>query len=229
MRSTFSILIILLFYSCSRTETDKNSFAGNTKDSISDTTRYQPVPPVGSKANKKLRAELEDIYNSDQGIRYKYIDLEKQYGRDSKEVKAIMTEWRITDSVNCIKVTGILDKYGWVGDYEVGEQGNSTLFLVIQHADIKIQDKYLPMMRKAVKENKAKVRELALLEDRVLIDHGKKQLYGSQIEMDETTGKYKISPIEDEPNVNRRRASVGLGPLEEYVKQWDIKYVLPKK
>ena len=66
------------------------------------------------------------------------------------------------------------------------------------------------------------------MEDRVLLKHGKKQLYGSQIEYDTLTDKYIVSPIEDEPNVNKRRASVGLGPLEDYVKIWGIEYVLPK-
>ncbi|MDT3404368.1 hypothetical protein [Mucilaginibacter terrae] len=40
-------------------------------------------------------------------------------------------------------------------------------------------------------------------------------------------GKATIDPIEDEPNVNKRRAAVGLQPLEDYVKQWGIEYHLP--
>jgi hypothetical protein len=35
-------------------------------------------------------------------------------------------------------------------------------------------------------------------------------------------------PIQDEANVNKRRASVGLQPLEEYAKFFGINYVLPK-
>ena len=34
-------------------------------------------------------------------------------------------------------------------------------------------------------------------------------------------------PIADEPNVNIRRAKVGLQPLEVYLKQWNILYTLP--
>jgi hypothetical protein len=231
MKRTLLILIPLyLLGSCSQPEkaADITVLTGGGTDTVLDTTRYQPVPPVESFDNVKLRVELEEIYNSDQGIRNKYLALEKEYGHDSKEVKALMTDWRRIDSMNCIKVTAILDKYGWLATYEVGEQGNSTLFLVIQHADLNIQDKYLPKMRKAVREHKAEARELALLEDRVLLGHGKKQLFGSQVEMDAATGKYKLSPIEDEPNVNKRRAAVGLEPLEEYVKHWDIHYTLPK-
>ncbi len=56
-----------------------------------------------------------------------------------------------------------------------------------------------------------------------------KQIYGSQIHRDQKTGKYFVAPIEDEQNVNKRRAAVGLEPLEEYAKQWNIDYKLPMK
>lgn len=57
-------------------------------------------------------------------------------------------------------------------------------------------------------------------------DGGEKRLYGSQIQR--TGDTFVIYPIEDEPNVNKRRAEVGLQPLEEYVKQWGIEYTLPE-
>ncbi|MEO6540026.1 MAG: DUF6624 domain-containing protein, partial [Ferruginibacter sp.] len=56
---------------------------------------------------------------------------------------------------------------------------------------------------------------------------GKEQIYGSQVKMNDA-GKYEFFPIKDERNVNKRRASVGLQPLEEYAKYFDIEYVLPK-
>jgi hypothetical protein len=126
------------------------------------------------------------------------------------------------DSVNLIKVTDIIDKYGWVGPDVVGGRGSSAIFLVIQHSDIKVQDKYLPMMREAVKNKKAQPSSLALLEDRVALRHGKKQIYGSQVNCDKD-GCW-VSPLEDPDNVDKRRAEVGLGPLADYVKKWDIKW-----
>ena len=59
------------------------------------------------------------------------------------------------DSINLIKVMKILDERGWLGKNVVGTQGNQTLFLVIQHADLEYQQKYLPMMREAVKDGNA--------------------------------------------------------------------------
>jgi len=66
------------------------------------------------------------------------------------------------DSINLIKVMKILDERGWLGKNVVGEQGNKTLFLVVQHADLEYQQKYLPMMRDAVKKRQCKPRKFSV-------------------------------------------------------------------
>jgi hypothetical protein len=182
-----------------------------------------------AKLNKPLTAELKQVYTDDQGDRRQLESVDKQYGRDSKEIKALWDTIAKKDADNIIKVTNILDRHGWLGADSVGKMGELTLFLVIQHADLKVQEKYLPGMREAVKKGNANPANLALLEDRVAMGEGKKQIYGSQIGRDMKTGKYYVNPIEDEPNVNKRRASVGLPPLEDYAKNWGIDYHLPGK
>ncbi len=174
--------------------------------------------------NKPLVAILDTIYIEDQNYRQQIEAIDKKYGWESKEMKA---HWKIIhekDSINLIKVKAILDKHGWLGADVVGTQGNSTLFLVIQHSNQTTQEKYLPMMREAVKNGKAQGSSLALLEDRVALGQGKRQIYGSQIGRDEKTKLYYVSPLEDAENVDKRRAEVGLGPLADYVARWQIKW-----
>lgn len=174
--------------------------------------------------NKPLVAILDSIYTEDQQYRQQLDDIETKYGVDSKEMKE---HWKIIsekDSINLIKVKAILDQYGWVGADVVGSQGNSTLFLVIQHSDQATQEKYLPMMREAVKNGKAQASSLALLEDRVALGQGKRQVYGSQIGRDAETKKYFVLPLEDPENVDKKRAEVGLEPLADYVGYWEIKW-----
>jgi hypothetical protein len=132
----------------------------------------------------------------------------------------------VKDSINQLKVAKIIDQYGWLGADVVGDQGNSTLFLVIQHADTKMQEKYIPLMRDAVKKGNAFAGDLALMEDRLALRHGKRQIYGSQIGPDSETNTYFIFPIEDPDHVDERRKAVGLGTLSEYVSHWDIKWDL---
>ncbi len=103
-----------------------------------------------------------------------------------------------------------------------------TLFLVIQHSPLEIQQKYLPMMRDAVKKNNARSSSLALLEDRIALRTGKRQIYGSQIGRDQETGEFYVSPIEDPENVDKRRAEVGLGTIQDYISNWNITWDVEK-
>jgi len=174
--------------------------------------------------NKPLARMLDSILTSDQAGRLKVEAIEKKYGRTSKEIKELWAEISRNDSLNLIKVSAVLDKYGWLGPDVVGNDGSSALFLVIQHSGLKVQEKYLPMMREAVKNRKASPGSLALLEDRVALKQGKKQIYGSQISIDDRTNAYYVQSLEDPDNVDKRRAEVGLQPLAEYVSHWQIKW-----
>ncbi len=186
-----------------------------------------PVAFGQDRYNKELAAVLDAIYEMDQAGRHKLDSLQKQYGWQSEQVQALLPAMKTQDSINLLRVKKIIDTYGWPGPGEVGKKGSQTVFLVIQHADSLTQVSYFPVMQEAVKNGKALPRELALLEDRILTTQGKEQIYGSQVRLAES-GKFEFFPIKDEPNVNKRRASVGLEPLEEYAKHFDIIYVLPK-
>jgi len=177
--------------------------------------------------NKPLVRQLDSIEQSDQGTRMMMDSVEKTYGQNSKEWNALMMKMHQNDSLNLIQVVSILDKYGWPGTDVIGNRGSTTLWLVIQHADLATQEKYLPMVKEAVKAGKTSAANLALLEDRIEMFNGRPQIYGSQITME--NGKYVIYKIKDEANVNKRRAEVGLEPLEDYVKNWDIDYKVPEK
>ncbi len=172
--------------------------------------------------DRPLIALLDSIHDEDQKYRKQIDAVEKEFGQDSEEIKA---HWKIIqkkDSVNLIIISKILDERGWLGKNIIGNSGNSTLFLVVQHSDSASQVKYLPMMREAVKNGNATGSQLALLEDRVALKQGKKQIYGSQIGRDNKTGISFVQDLEDPENVDKRRAEVGLQPLADYVKQWNI-------
>lgn len=210
--------------------------ADSDLNSLHEDERWQKV--VGLiKANKEeaekdfdkpLVAILDTIFQEDQGYRMQIRDIEEKYGRDSDEMK---THWALInekDSINLIKVQKILDERGWLGANIVGGQGNSTLFLVIQHSPLEVQEKYLPMMREAVKAGNARSSSLALLEDRVALRKGGKQIYGSQVGRNKETGEYYVSPLEDPENVDKRRVEVGLGPISDYISNWGMTWDVQK-
>lgn len=176
--------------------------------------------------DKPLQKELLAIYTDDQGIRGEFMKVYKDPNYDKKKIDSIGKLMGKQDSINLVKVMKILDEKGWVGKNVVGTQANQTLFLVIQHSDLKYQQKYLPMMREAVKKGNANPGNLAYLEDRVALREGKRQIYGSQSSRNKTTNKWYISPMIDPDNVDKRRASVGLGTIAEYAAKMNIEWNL---
>jgi energy-coupling factor transporter transmembrane protein EcfT len=176
-----------------------------------------------AKLDKPLIAVLETIFEADQD----FIKENKRWELNSPEWKAWNKKWEEIDSTNLLKVADIINLYGWPGEDIIGWQGSSTLWVVIQHTTLENQEKFLPLMREAVKKGKARPAQLALLEDRILVQKGEEQIYGTQAGTD-SLGIYKIWPIKDERNVNKRRFSVGLGPLQWYVKKIGLTYSLPE-
>ena len=63
-----------------------------------------------------------------------------------------------------------------------------------------------------------------MLEDRVALRTGKRQIYGSQLWRDPETGEFHVMPLEDPDKVDERRSSVGLGKLADYISIWDLKW-----
>jgi hypothetical protein len=173
----------------------------------------------------KLASLLDSIYAEDQQCQKQYVEIYNKYGRQSQELISFNEIMKEKYSFNLGLVSKILDKYGWLGADKVGDRGNMTLFLVIQHSNLEAQEKYLPMMRDAVKKGNASPANLALLEDRVALRRRGKQIYGTQLAYDEETKESYVEPLEDPDNVDKRRAEAGLEPLQDYLSgvgmKWD--------
>ena len=172
--------------------------------------------------NPLLKAELEKIYDSDQNIRSQYRIAQKAKGFDDREVYNLGIQMNKIDSINTERVLKILEVHGWVGKSVVGSKASQALFLVLQHASLETQNKYLPMMREAANNNEASLSSVALLEDRVALREGRHQIYGSQIAAHPVTNEFYILPLQDPDHVDERRATMKLGPLKDYVANWKI-------
>jgi len=172
--------------------------------------------------DKKLVAELDKIYFDDQSTRSQIRSKEEKYGRDSKEMRAF---WKVilrNDSINLVKVSKILDTQGWPSKKKIGVSGTSTLFLVIQHSNLKNQTKYLPLITKAVNSGNLPKRQYAMFYDRLVLGQGKRQVYGTQLAMSKERKDPYVLPLEDAKNVDKRRAEMGLNTMQENLNRWNL-------
>lgn len=177
-----------------------------------------------------LMEELKDLRYLDQKYRLALDSIRSAHpDKNAPEQKAFVAEWIRQDSANLVRVEAILAQYGFPGKSMVGEQGASTVWLVIQHAPLEKQEQYFPLLTEAAEKGELKKSDWAYLLDRIQMRKGLPQVYGSQVVSDPKTGAWIFHPIEDEANVNVRRAAVGLSPLEEYAQMMGVDWKLPGK
>ena len=195
---------------------------------ISCTNKNKSKTPVTSiHKTENLIAVLDTIWQTEQTPIRLRDSLMRIYGADSKEYKEQQLIYEKNHIINEKKVRTILDNYGWPTTEIIGEQGNWTICNVIQHADNEVRIKYLPMMRKAVKEKKLEPRFLVRAEDRIATERGDLQIYGGQMKYYPETKSFNVWPVFDPVNIDKRRAEIGLEPIEEFLKnrfdfEWNL-------
>jgi hypothetical protein len=185
-----------------------------------------PTGATGSApTNPALRAELLKMLEEDQRHRKELAETMKEGAKaDADRVRRIDMEQAALDEANLQKLVKILDGSGWPTAAAVGADARQGVFLVLQHAPIEVQEKYLGAARNAAAAGELERSNLALLEDRVLMRRGKNQIYGTQLRSNPTTHQLEVWPIDDEANVDARRKAVGLEPLADYVKRFGLTY-----
>ena len=165
--------------------------------------------------DKPLREQLKSMVREDQAVRYEYINA-WQTG-NSSAADSLLKRMQYVDSVNIRQVTDILDSRGWVGRDVVGD-ACEAIWVIIQHAGLEAQGKYLPLFREAVSRGELHASAVAMMEDRVAVFEGRPQKYGSQLQRGED-GIYTSFELLDAEKVDEWRAEVGMASLAEYLKE----------
>ena len=136
------------------------------------------------------------------------------------DLQSRMESQRI-DVTNTDRLREIVSQHGWPDRSLVGDEGAHHAWLISQHADrqLDFQREALDLLTDAVSRGDAAQRDLAYLTDRVRMNEGREQVFGTQIaEVEDGNGV--PWPVEDPTNLDARRAGLGLPPFEEYCRDW---------
>jgi hypothetical protein len=121
------------------------------------------------------------------------------------------------DARNAAWLAEVVARKGWPDDATVGPRASFAAWLLVQSAnhDVAFQARMLPLLEQAVARGESSASGLAHLTDRVLVNQGKPQRYGTQLQV--VDGAVVPKALEDPAGVDARRAGVGLGPLAESI------------
>ena len=178
---------------------------GCTKN-ISDTERAEII--------KQLQ-EIKTIDQKYAGIPPQ--ELFDQYGNE----KAWQLFTAKRDSVaieNQNKIKELYKKYGYLGYAQIGKEASGDFWISIQHADndVAFQKEMLAALKTEIEKDNASKAEYALLEDRVAVNLGQKQRFGTQLTYNSKGQAIPKIGIKDSLNVDKLRTEYDLPALLEY-------------
>lgn len=142
--------------------------------------------------------------------------LSKMYteNSDSTEKPYLKLMVKKTDSLNQIEIKRIFKLYGYPKISMVGNNSSNKFWLLVQHCDndIMFQEQILKAMKKLIAENECARNEYAYLTDRIMINKGKAQIYGTQVELNEKGTEYVPKKLYRPKSVDKRRKQMNIIP-----------------
>jgi hypothetical protein len=176
-----------------------------------------------SEIDSILLYELKIRREADQKYRVLFAGLTNQ-----KQIDSLSRIQKKIDISNQKWLRREIRKNGWLTISKVGKEGEHITWLIVQHSDnnLAFQKKCLKKMMLLIDKNEIDRKNFAYLKDRVLINQGKKQLYGTQFSRTKEGTHFiiKSKPIQDAECVNSRRSYMNLPSLEYYLESASKRY-----
>ncbi|MBU2922427.1 hypothetical protein KO504_13845 [Winogradskyella psychrotolerans] len=165
---------------------------------------YQPLELIDINCNK-VPEILQNVFDSDQGMR-----------TNGGEINPKI------DKENLITVVSLIEKCGMPTLEVVSDVQMSAVWVVFQHGDNANRKKYLPLLEKSAKNGDLKASQIALMKDRTMMNDDLPQVYGTQVI--QNGNEWILYDLENPETVNKRRTEMGLEPLQDYLKRWNIEF-----
>jgi len=165
---------------------------------------YQPPVELVDIDCAQKQEILQAVYESDQGTRTN--------GTMDPEI----------DRKNLTTVISLIENCGMPTLNEVNKTQMTAIWLTIQHGDHENRKKYFPLLEQSAKNGDLRSTEIAMMKDRILMGDGKPQVYGTQITQKD--GQWVLYELSAPVSVNKRRTEIGFGPIEDYLKRWNIEF-----
>lgn len=103
----------------------------------------------------------------------------------------------------------------------LSEESYKTIWIVIDHASLEKQEQYISIIEKMSLEGLIDIDNYAIIFDRIAMKQNRPQRYGSQSVQFGSPGNMHlyIWPVENAESLDSLRATVGMGPISEYLEQ----------
>ena len=168
----------------------------------------------------ELKEELVSILIVDQYYRgFSTINALASQGYEVHHDSLLEYNMMELDSINQRRLKKFFSKYGFPDEKMVGDLGLRSVWMVLQHSDndVAFQKQYLPKIKELYEKGLLEGQAYTLLQDRILVNEGRPQIYGTQVIPEEIQPHINYQPMEKPKEVNLRRMKLGMMPMERYL------------
>jgi hypothetical protein len=123
----------------------------------------------------------------------------------------------LVDAAATASMRQLLDTWDWIDRHRFGATASKHAWLLVQHADDHpdFQALALERMHPYLENGGVRAADYAYLWDRVAVNSGRLQRYGTQPIWECRDGRLELHPLEEPAGVDERRRAMGLGSLEQ--------------
>ena len=177
-------------------------------ESIADEQARQAAlpPPVDDRERLERMGRLDQV-----GRRvWNTIDLSGlPVGERQRADAAIGLSIQAVDRVHQAQLLAMVPPEGWFLRSRYGEAASSAAFLIVQHGNLDLWQRFVPVLEPLVAIGEVRGESYGLMYDRLAINEGRPQRYGTQMTC--KAGKWVIdhANLEDPEHADERRAAMG--------------------
>jgi hypothetical protein len=163
---------------------------------------------------REYARQLLHIRMNEWAFRYHIMLAFRQLSPQSPILTALTKAMSEHHDNNLVYLQQLIEDKGWPELSSVGEEAAYAAGNVINHADLATRQRYLPLLEAVCERGEGDWSRYAHILDRTELELGNPQVYGTQMERNEETGRYEPRPMRDPEHVDERRAEKGIEPLE---------------
>lgn len=175
--------------------------------------------PLAGLSIAKAAARLKAMGEADQAVLTPLLEGAAKCKRDLNDPSL---RQRFGASVRHVRETNLaafrafFQKSGWPSIDRYGEDADQAAFLIVQHADddVAFQQAMLAAIGPLAEAGKTAPSQYALLYDRVQVNQGRPQRFGTQGDCQQ--GQWKPNPVDAPQDLDALRVRYRLPPMAEY-------------
>lgn len=169
--------------------------------------------------NKELKKELLKMREETQ-------KLIKKRAKETYQLESSQNRVSPTELKYAARLCQLIKQFGWLTEQIAGQDGaDAAASLLVNSPSFELQRALLPLIKVATEKGDFKRQNYAAYIDRLLIRTGRKQIFGTQIAVD--NGIIILYPILQEQSIEERRSRYNLPPLADYIRYLEMLYSMP--